>query len=161
MADKFITLSCQQCGGKIDVYDDMKRFACSFCGTEMMVQRRGNAVLLEKLTEVVAKAHISVDRASDEIETVRLTHEREKLLEKLTEMHQDFEKMIYIIAGLIVIFLGPLYWYHMKWLWVVLVLGGPIALAVYRFIKRHQAKTDVVQKEINGINARLEELKPK
>lgn len=159
MGDKFITLNCKNCGGKIDVYEDMQRFNCGYCGTDMVVQRRGGAVLLEKLTEVVAKAHISVDRASTEIETVRLTHERDELLDKLTGMNNDFEKVIYVIGGALVLLLAPLYWYNVKWLWVVVIAGGPLGYGAYRLIIRHRDKMRDVQIQIDTINARMEELK--
>ncbi len=46
MTDHFLTMSCPDCSSKLDVYDDMERFACSYCGTEMIVQRRGGTVCL-------------------------------------------------------------------------------------------------------------------
>ena len=43
MGDSFIKLS-SNCGAKLDVYDDMERFACGYCGTEIFVERRGGTV---------------------------------------------------------------------------------------------------------------------
>lgn len=41
MSDSITKLNCASCGANLDVYDDMQRFACGFCGIEMVVQRRG------------------------------------------------------------------------------------------------------------------------
>src|SRR5271168_5637557 len=41
MSERFINLNCVNCGGKLDVYDDMERFTCGYCRTEIVVQRRG------------------------------------------------------------------------------------------------------------------------
>ena len=47
MTPHFINLNCTNCGAKpLDVHDDddMERFACGYCGTEIIVQRRGGTV---------------------------------------------------------------------------------------------------------------------
>ena len=43
----FITLSCPNCGGKLNITADIERFACQFCGHEHIVRRRGGFVELE------------------------------------------------------------------------------------------------------------------
>ena len=53
MPENFITLKCQSCGGNLDVYEDMDRFSCSYCGTEMIVQRRGGTVALKLVQEAI------------------------------------------------------------------------------------------------------------
>jgi predicted RNA-binding Zn-ribbon protein involved in translation (DUF1610 family) len=40
MSHHFINLNCAHCGGKLEVFDDMERFVCGYCGSEMIVQRR-------------------------------------------------------------------------------------------------------------------------
>jgi len=42
-----ITMSCPSCGGKLQITNDIERFACAFCGTEHIVRRQGDAVNLE------------------------------------------------------------------------------------------------------------------
>jgi DNA-directed RNA polymerase subunit RPC12/RpoP len=46
MADEieFVVLTCPNCGGKLEIYNETDRFACSFCGGEILVQGRGGAV---------------------------------------------------------------------------------------------------------------------
>src|ERR1039457_5902622 len=62
MSDHFINLTCANCGGKLEVYDDMERFACGYCGSEMLVQRRGGTVILKAITEAIQK--VQIGRAS-------------------------------------------------------------------------------------------------
>jgi predicted RNA-binding Zn-ribbon protein involved in translation (DUF1610 family) len=52
MTAHFITLSCASCGGTLEVYDDMERFACGYCGMEITVQRRGGTAVLKAVSAV-------------------------------------------------------------------------------------------------------------
>jgi predicted RNA-binding Zn-ribbon protein involved in translation (DUF1610 family) len=67
MSDRFINLNCAHCGAKLDVYDDMERFACGYCGTEMIVQRRGGTVALKAVTEAIQKVQIGTDKTAAEL----------------------------------------------------------------------------------------------
>jgi DNA-directed RNA polymerase subunit M/transcription elongation factor TFIIS len=40
----FITLSCPSCGNKLQITDDIDRFACAACGNEYIVNRSGGDV---------------------------------------------------------------------------------------------------------------------
>lgn len=42
MAD-FVSLTCPSCNGKLQIGKDLDRFACSYCGTEFVVNRGGGA----------------------------------------------------------------------------------------------------------------------
>jgi ribosomal protein S27E len=43
----FITLSCPSCGNKLQITDDIDRFACAACGNEYVVIRRGGIIALK------------------------------------------------------------------------------------------------------------------
>jgi DNA-directed RNA polymerase subunit RPC12/RpoP len=88
MPDRFINLSCANCGGKLEVYDDMDRFACGYCGTEMLVQRRGGTVALKAVAEAIEKVRKGVDKTAAELAIVRLEKERSELLE--SEKKSDY-----------------------------------------------------------------------
>ena len=45
MAD-FITLSCPSCVHKLQITDDIDRFACGACGNEHIVNRSGGDIFL-------------------------------------------------------------------------------------------------------------------
>jgi ribosomal protein S27E len=61
MSERFIPLRCQSCGGKLDIYDDMERFACGHCGTEMIVLRRGGTVALKVVTGATSEVQAGTD----------------------------------------------------------------------------------------------------
>jgi len=47
----FITLTCPQCGGKLQITNDIDRFACQYCGAEHIVRRGGGIVSLAPVME--------------------------------------------------------------------------------------------------------------
>jgi hypothetical protein len=75
MADDFIPLRCPQCGAALQVYGDMERFACSYCHTETVVQRRGGTVMLRAVVDVIAKVQSGTDRTAAELALPRLEAE--------------------------------------------------------------------------------------
>ena len=79
MSEHFINLTCANCGGKLEVYDDMEHFACGYCGSEMLVQRRGGTVILKAVTEAIHKVQIGTDKTAAELAIVRLNKELEEL----------------------------------------------------------------------------------
>ena len=88
MPDRFINLNCANCGGKLEVYDDMDRFACGYCGTEMLVRRRGGTVSLKAVAEAIENVRKGVDKTAAELAIVRLEKERSELLE--SEKKNDY-----------------------------------------------------------------------
>lgn len=79
MRTNFIPLSCQHCGAKLDVYNDMERFACSYCGTEMLVQRRGGTVALKQIESAIQKVQTGTDKTAAELAMPRLQAELQQL----------------------------------------------------------------------------------
>ncbi len=90
MSERFIPLTCQNCGGKLDVYDDMERFACGYCGAEMIVQRRGGTVALKKVTEAIKQVQVDTEKTAAELALVRLGKE----LTELTARQATIEAQI-------------------------------------------------------------------
>lgn len=62
MPSDFITLTCPQCNAKLQITDDIDRFACRFCGTEHIVRRSGGIVALTAVTEKLDKIDQSIAR---------------------------------------------------------------------------------------------------
>ena len=83
MTDHFINLNCTSCGGKLDVYDDMERFVCGYCGSAMIVQRRGGTVALKAVTEATRQVQIGTDKTAAELAIVRYEKELTELRRKL------------------------------------------------------------------------------
>jgi DNA-directed RNA polymerase subunit RPC12/RpoP len=68
----FVTLTCPSCGGKLQVTQDIERFACSYCGSEHVVKRSGGIVSLVPVVEGLKKVQSGVDRTASELAIRRL-----------------------------------------------------------------------------------------
>jgi len=77
----FITLTCPSCGGKLQVTQDIDRFACSFCGTEHIVRRSGGIVALTPVEETLIHVKTGVDKTASEL-AIRRLREEIQILEK-------------------------------------------------------------------------------
>lgn len=74
MAD-FVSLTCPNCGGKLEITPDLKRFACAYCGAEHIVKRGGGIVALAPVAEAIGKVQVGVDRTTSELAIKRLKDE--------------------------------------------------------------------------------------
>lgn len=73
----FVTLSCPTCGARLQVGNDLQRFACAFCGNEHIVKREGGAVSLFPTLDGVERIQAGVDRTAIELTIARLERETE------------------------------------------------------------------------------------
>jgi hypothetical protein len=64
----------------------MERFACGYCGAEMLVQRRGGTIALKALTEAITRVQVGTDRTAAELALIRLEKELGQLRTKRSEM---------------------------------------------------------------------------
>lgn len=71
----FITLSCPACGGKLEITNDVERFACSHCGREHLVRRGGGAISLAPILDTLQRVEASTGRTASELAIVRLKKE--------------------------------------------------------------------------------------
>lgn len=85
MPDHFIILTCRSCGGKLEVFEDVDRFACAYCGTEMMVQRRGGTVALKMMQEAIHKVQLGTDKTAAELAMGRYQGEVNDLQNSMVE----------------------------------------------------------------------------
>lgn len=76
----FITLTCPTCGGKLQITDDVERFACSHCGNEHVVRRAGGTVSLAPVMAGLKEVKASTDRVGAELAIQRLTREMDEAL---------------------------------------------------------------------------------
>ena len=75
----FITLACPSCGAKLEITNDLGRFACSHCGQEHMVRRGGGIVSLSPVVGAIHQVQKGVDRTAAELALQRLPREKEFL----------------------------------------------------------------------------------
>lgn len=70
---EFVRLSCPNCGAKLDIYGDDGHLACSFCGSEVAVIRRGSSVSLRLVTEAIQRVQEGTDKTAAELAINRYT----------------------------------------------------------------------------------------
>lgn len=83
-----ITLSCPACGARLQITDDVDRFACLYCGSEHIVRRGGGIVSLAPVVESLGKVQLGVDKTAAELAVARLTKEIEQLETELAQLEQ-------------------------------------------------------------------------
>jgi ribosomal protein S27E len=162
MTDHFIKLNCGNCGGELDVYDDMERFACGYCGTETAVQRRGGTIVLKSMTQAIKNTATGADKTSSELALMRLKEEAENLSKRYDAMLKEKierNKRGYLM-GVSVLLIG----------FVVvrsgygLVVGLSLLAAgifTISYIRRHDKKVVVDLRELHAkldvLNGRIED----
>lgn len=72
---EIIKLACPSCGAKLELTEDVERFACSHCGNEHIVVRRGGIVSLKPVLEALEQVEAGTDRAASELAMARLEKE--------------------------------------------------------------------------------------
>jgi ribosomal protein S27AE len=72
---KIVNLNCANCGGVLEIQSDMDRFACGYCGSAQIVERRGGTVALRLVVDAVARVQVGTDRTAAELALVRLEKE--------------------------------------------------------------------------------------
>lgn len=72
---EFATLTCPSCGAKLQVSNDLNRFACAHCGNEHVVNRNGGVVSLSPVVEELKGVRAGVDKTASELAIRRLKEE--------------------------------------------------------------------------------------
>jgi hypothetical protein len=70
----------------------MERFACGYCGTSAMVQRRGGTIELKAVAHAIRNVQIGTDKTAAELVIVRLQNELNELhrrRKQLEEVHNE------------------------------------------------------------------------
>ena len=78
----FISLTCPSCGGRLQITDDIDRFACAYCGVEHLVRRGGGIVTLAPVLDGLRQVQAGIDRAASELAVRRLEWEINHLAEQ-------------------------------------------------------------------------------
>jgi hypothetical protein len=91
---EFITLTCPSCGGKLQITEDVERFACVYCGNEQIVKRGNGIVSLSPVVDGLNKVQIGTDRTASELAVTRLNNEIRELEIKGQMLVDQSEKQI-------------------------------------------------------------------
>ena len=74
-----IVLTCPACGGKLEITNDIERFACAHCGREHVVRRGAGIVSLSPVVDAIKKVETGVDKTASELAIARLQREIDDL----------------------------------------------------------------------------------
>jgi len=83
---EIIKLTCPACGAKLELTEDIERFACSYCGNEHIVIRRGGLVTLKPVVEQLEGVRVATDKTASELALVRLEKEIEEAKGRLDKL---------------------------------------------------------------------------
>ena len=108
MSEHFIILNCANCGARLDVYDDAERFVCGYCGTSLVVQRRGGTVALRTVAEAIKQVQSGTDKTAAESALVRLRQDRSDLAAKFATVKHGADQRSGKTIGISMIGLGAL-----------------------------------------------------
>lgn len=64
-SSNFITLTCPQCGGKLQAAPDAERALCVNCGAEHLIQRGGGILTLQPLIHAAQQARVQSESVRD------------------------------------------------------------------------------------------------
>jgi ribosomal protein S27AE len=162
MTDHFIKLGCVNCGGDLEVYDDMERFACGHCGAGIEVQRRGGAVVLRVVTEAAGKTQVDASRTAAELTLRRLKEETETLSrqrEGISSGRIERKKWGYVVGisllatGFVMVRTGLSFVLGLS-----ILMAGIITISYTRRIdKKVLAEVREMQTKIDVLNGRIED----
>jgi hypothetical protein len=105
----FMTLSCPSCGGKLQITNDIERFACSHCGNEHLVRRSGGLVSVLPIVDELAKVKIGVDKTASELAIRRLQGELDDLEKEYADNYSRKSRTITPILVWMIVIMGGLY----------------------------------------------------
>jgi ribosomal protein S27AE len=88
---KFVTLSCPTCGGKLEITEDIDRFACGHCGNEHIVKRLGAIVSIEPVVAELRKIGYGTDRTASELAINRLSKEISSIKANIQLLKKDIQ----------------------------------------------------------------------
>ncbi len=101
----FISLSCPNCGGKLEITPDMERFSCKYCGNEQLVRRTGGLVSLAPVVEGLKRVEtkfdqvlIGSDRAAAEQTILRLKGEISQAEKEIATWNDNIRMQSYSFA---------------------------------------------------------------
>jgi DNA-directed RNA polymerase subunit RPC12/RpoP len=79
---EFVILSCPSCGAKLQITDEIDKFACNHCGNELVVKRGGGITFLKPVVDGISKVQKGVDKTASELAIKRLEKEISELKQK-------------------------------------------------------------------------------
>lgn len=108
MAD-FVTLSCPNCGGKLEITQDIEKFACSYCGQEQIVKRGRGIISLKPVVDELKEVKVGVDKTASELAINRIVKEINEINEEIEKLNRGNESgclWVFIIPAFIMVLIA-------------------------------------------------------
>ena len=83
---KLLALNCNRCGAPLEVPQKAKFLTCTFCGTQLSVQRSGGAAYTEALEELGERT----EKLVDDVEVLKLQGELDRLDREWTKHREQY-----------------------------------------------------------------------
>ncbi len=96
---KVITLKCASCGAALEISPDMDQFACGYCGSEQIVERRGGTISLKLVTDAITKVQAGTDKTAAELALKRLKEELQPIAIRQAMIESQAEKRANSLVG--------------------------------------------------------------
>ena len=87
-----LNLKCANCGANLEISPDTINFACGYCGSAQIVQRRGGTVSLKLVTDAISKVQVGTDKTAAELSIRRLKGEVAQLEIQYSQLQEDARK---------------------------------------------------------------------
>jgi hypothetical protein len=153
MPDYFI-LTCPSCGGRLQITNDMDRFACGNCGNELVVKRGGGTISLAPVVEGLREVKTGVDKTASELAITRLKKEIEDLYSQ-REIGKPSILNIIIIFLLCIFLLISVSSFTYSSLFLIGMVVVFVAGGVWYFLHKNQ----IYIKKKNAIDMKITEKK--
>ncbi len=85
---EYVTLTCPSCGSRLQVTNDLDRFACGYCGNELHVNRGGGVISLKPVMDGLDRVESKLDQNTEEIRRLRIVSEIDELQRSRASMLQ-------------------------------------------------------------------------
>ena len=76
---EIVSMTCRNCGGKLEISKDSEQILCLHCGTEYLVSYKDSGVSLRLLSEGIKRIQESTDKTAAELALARIRAEKENL----------------------------------------------------------------------------------
>jgi len=83
---KLLALNCNRCGAPLEVPQNAKSLTCTFCGTQLSVQRSEGTAYTEAIEEMGERT----DKLVEDVEILKLQGELERLDREWTEEREKY-----------------------------------------------------------------------
>ena len=83
---EIVALSCNHCGAALDVGPQTRFVTCAHCGSRLEIHRSGSAMF----TEVLQQLDERTERIAEDVETIKLQNELERLDREWEQRRQNY-----------------------------------------------------------------------